>query len=446
MWLTVELITGVRIPREAVCDGHSAPFDAFAEAYFATSSMAVWKASRGFGGKSMLLALLGFIEEIFLGARIAILGGSGEQSMRVHAYQAGWWEQPTAPRYLLASDTSKRRTALTHGGSVTCLMASRRSVRGIHPERLRLDEIDEMALDIFDGAMGQTMRRPRIAAQTVASSTHQHPDGTMTEVLKRAVEKGWSVHEWCYKESMTEWLDVEEVTRKRGEVTDAMWNAEYELQEPNVSGRAIVEDKVKEMFKKELGEFVGLPDELIEIEAPVPEGRYSHGADWAQRRDWTVITTWRIDRAPWRLVSYLRTGRKPWPDMVAAFDERIRRYGGNALHDQTGIGGVVNDLLTEVAEGMTLGGAPRHSLITGYIASIERQELEAPFIRYMYDEHRLATQNDLYGTGHLPDTICSAALGVQAGLSSAGSWETVAASSERSARDSAIVKPRDEAW
>src|ERR1700749_4048506 len=52
----------VRIPNVRVCLTHSTPFRAFADAYFALSSVSVWKASRGLGGKSFLLSLLGHCE------------------------------------------------------------------------------------------------------------------------------------------------------------------------------------------------------------------------------------------------------------------------------------------------------------------------------------------------------------------------------------------------
>jgi len=190
---------GVSIPDVQVCPHHTTPWRAFADAYFAKASVSVWKASRGFGGKSYLLALLGLTEAITLKADVNILGGSGEQSENVHTYMRDeFWTHPHAPRHLLASDPAKRATKLVWGNTIKALMASQKSVRGPHPQRLRLDEIDEMDLSIFDAAMGQTMEGDTgIPAQTVASSTHHYADGTMTEVLRRANEKGWPTYEWC---------------------------------------------------------------------------------------------------------------------------------------------------------------------------------------------------------------------------------------------------------
>ena len=70
----VEETFGVRIPAVACCPGHVAPAQAFCDAYFSRADVAVWKASRGFGGKSTLLALLALTEAITLKADVTVLG------------------------------------------------------------------------------------------------------------------------------------------------------------------------------------------------------------------------------------------------------------------------------------------------------------------------------------------------------------------------------------
>ena len=102
--------------------------------------MSVWIGSRGLAGKSFLLALLGLTEAVTLGASVNILGGSGEQAKRVHEYMEDFWKKKTAPHSLLMSDPTKRETRLIHGNKIQALMASQASVRGGHPQRLRLDE------------------------------------------------------------------------------------------------------------------------------------------------------------------------------------------------------------------------------------------------------------------------------------------------------------------
>jgi len=441
----VRVAWGVEIPDVQVCPNHSTPWRAFADAYFARNRVTVWKASRGFGGKSFLLALLGLTEAVTLKADVNILGGSGEQSENVHKYARQFWNYKGAPSNLLASDPLKRETRLAWGNVIKALLASPRSVRGPHPQRLRLDEVDEMELSIFDAAMGQTMGKDGIPAQTVVSSTHQHADGTMTEALKRAAEKGWKVHEWCYKETEAGWLDAAEVEGKRQDVTVAMWDVEYDLQEPSPESRAIQPKSVEAMFKKSLGEFIGRSGEYIEAEPPLmrcleceivaeigdrcPECdgeklqpvSYSTGADWAKKQDWTVIVTLNADVQPARVVTFERMGRLPWPVMVGKFDKRLERYSGSGTHDGTGVGDVVGDHLNAAATGFVMTGGVRRArwdLLTNYIAAIENSEVEAPMIEFMYNEHKYASVDDVYGSGHLPDSIAAMALawhGIDAG-------------------------------
>ena len=191
----VERAFGVHIPDVQVCANHSTPWRAFCDAYFCRNTVAIWKASRGLGGKSFLLALLTNVEAITLNADVVLLGASGAQSKRVLAHMGKHWEHPSAPRALLRTEVSSEMK-FAKGNYVKALMASQASVRGEHPQRMRLDEIDEMDLQILNSALGMPMTNNArgVRAQTVMSSTHQYADGPMTEMFKEAARKGWQTH------------------------------------------------------------------------------------------------------------------------------------------------------------------------------------------------------------------------------------------------------------
>jgi len=418
LWHYLRVVWGMTIPRHAVCPNHQAPFDALANAYFAKSPISIWKASRGFGGKSTLMGTLCAVEAATLGAQITVLGGSASQSQRVHEVTQERWLYNRAPADLVDGDPTKYMTRLKNGAWILALMASQKSVRGPHPQRLRMDEVDEMELEIFESAQGQPMNGRGLKAQTVVSSTHQYPDGTMTELLKRANEKDWPVFQWCWRESVgTEenpgWLSLEEVERKRMEVSSRMFDVEYDLQEPSFDGRAIETAFVDAMFDMSIGMYKGDIDERIVVELPDPEGTYVTGADWAKEHDYTIIRTFRTDVDPWREVFFLRTGRKPWPAMVADLDRVLDEYGGLCAHDATGIGNVVDDLITTErhrVRPIVLRGRDRESVFTQYIAGIEQDGIRSPRIEYAYNEHKYVTSGDLYGSGHPPDTFIAGAL------------------------------------
>lgn len=422
LWEATRKITGLEIPRKKVCPDHSAPFDAFCAGYFGNDPIIVWKASRGFGGKSILLACLAMVEAVTLGASVNLLGGSGEQSRRVHEYMRGdetnvpgkFWANHSAPKHLLKTPPTAKKTVLTNKGQINTLQASQTSVRGPHPQRLRLDECDEMTIEIFDSALGQPQAAHGILEQTVCSSTHQYPDGTMTEILNRAQKKGWPIFHWCYRESLRGWLTQEAIDRKKQTVTKAMWETEYELQEPSAEGRAIDGESLRIMFRKELGEYDEddiANNRMLMFEEP-DYGDYVTAADWAKKNHWTNIVTWRVDVKPYRLVAFRRIRRLPWPTMVEMFEEQCLTYPGEAVHDATGVGDVVDDLITSVEVlPLIMGpGKGRHDMFTEYIKTIENKEIEAPYIQWLYDEHRYCKTEDLYGRQHPPDGFVAMSL------------------------------------
>ena len=127
----------VKLPNTRCCATHSTPWDAFHHAYFARSPVCVWLASRGFGGKSFTLALLGLTEALTLRADVNILGGSGEQSRRILENMTKLWEAEGAPRDCLVGDPGAQKQRFIWGNKVQALMASQASVRGPHPQKLR---------------------------------------------------------------------------------------------------------------------------------------------------------------------------------------------------------------------------------------------------------------------------------------------------------------------
>ena len=142
----IEATFGVRIPAVACCPGHVAPAQAFCDALRARASVTLWIASRGFGGKTFLLALLAAANAILFETDVIILGGSGQQSLRVVEQLHGLWAAGQVPPAWLASAPTFNKTTLAWGNMIQALTASQTAVRGAHPTRLLLDEIDEMKL------------------------------------------------------------------------------------------------------------------------------------------------------------------------------------------------------------------------------------------------------------------------------------------------------------
>ena len=291
LWLY--LLFGLKVSSTAVCPKHEAPLDAAWATYSAESPVVVWKASRGLGGKTTLLGHLSLLE-LLDGMNVNVLGGSSQQSQRVHDIERDAWnyrivqngqEYSSPLKSFLSSEPTSYRTVTKYNNMLIALAASSKSVRGPHPHRLRMDEVDEMELPILDAAMGQAMSSMSKLgkygkAQTTLSSTHQYPRGTMTEILNRANEQGWPIYEWCYRETHIDnngWLTEEELNDKKASVTELMWRVEYDLQEPSPQGRVLSDNALALLFKRRIGVIQDRLGAYYEFEKPTKEGIYSVG-------------------------------------------------------------------------------------------------------------------------------------------------------------------------
>lgn len=427
LWWTVYGLWGYRIPRHSVCADHVAPFTAFADAYFARHPMMIWKASRGLGGKSRTLAVLGLTEAALLGSEVTILGGSFAQSLNVHDATKEAWDWHASPKYLLNRPPTRYDTVMTNGGHLRTLTASQTSVRGPHPPRLLCDEIDEMDQGILDAALGQPMeqfnnRGEKIPTQVVLSSTHQYPDKTMSEMIRRSKTQGFPIYHWCFRETSNDidgWLTPAAIERAKSVVSELMWKTEYELQEPNFGERAIDSDAVNRCFDPAMGIFAG--DINTITQTPRVEGRhYITAVDWAKTQDQTIITTFDVTERPWVCVAWQKINRLPWPMLVKRALDQWREYGDKFIHDATGVGAAAQDIIREQTTSQEFnrvipvvmgGGRDRDAFYTEYISAIEHDDIRYPRINYAYDEHRYVSSEDLFtGKGHAPDTVVAGAL------------------------------------
>jgi len=257
-------VLGFRLPHPAKCEEHQSPLDALWDIYSDNAEFTILQAMRG-SGKTLLLAILAYLESIFKPrCETTILGGSLEQSTKAVTYLRGLWELPQSPRDMLKSGVvAGRGYELSNGSWVMALAASQKSVRGPHPQRLRLDEVDEMAPEIFDAALGQPKESYGIPDQVVASSTLHHPFGMMANLIDNREERGAKLYRWCVEEVRAPrgfWND-EEIDRRKRQLTESMWEAEYLLKRPSVSDTVFNFEQVEKAWERgfEIEPEKGLP-------------------------------------------------------------------------------------------------------------------------------------------------------------------------------------------
>lgn len=422
LYSLVKALWGVTIPRGKYCAHHQAPFDAFSTAFFAKEPQVLVRGSRGLSGKTAMMSCLGITQAVVLGADNNIVGGSEQQALNALAHMKRYWESPQAPAYMVKTNQTQLMR-LNNGSEIRPLTASEKTVRGPHPARLLLDEIDEMDASILESAKGQPMPQKNwlgvtIPQQTIMVSTLQYSDGTMMKEMARFEEEDLPVLEWCYLDTMHAkdgWLDQEFVEQKKREVSKERWRVEYELGEPSIGNRAFDSQAVEDMFhvkppepKKQVRDY-----EEFQIEEYRSDTDYVIAADWAKSQDYTVITVWAVTNLPMRCVYYLRVNRRPYPVMIGYFNTLQKRYSAEGIHDATGLGGVVADLIEGKARNFIMGGRDRDNMLSEFVNAVEDGRVRAPRIPSFYRAVLYCSVEDLYSKGekyHLPDEVCSAAL------------------------------------
>jgi hypothetical protein len=101
---------------------------------------------------------------------------------------------------------------LINKSSINILTASSKSVRGPHPQKLKLDEVDEMEDGIYEASMLIPKTKHGIKASVQIYSTMHKAYGLMQRVITEAARSGYSIYKWCVfdvMEKCPDWRDCE---------------------------------------------------------------------------------------------------------------------------------------------------------------------------------------------------------------------------------------------
>lgn len=366
------------------------------------------------------------------GADVNLMGGNTKQAEDDLKIIADYYKYP-----MLFNDKKMRHPLcqLTNGPPVAgeirginrnllkVITSSTRGARGPHPQRVRLDEVDEMRWNVFNSSRGQ----PEIRANRVTGrefkdnilicSTLQYANGTMARALEEAEEKGWPVYSWCYKDTMENvggFLTQESVDRRKAAISEEMWIQEFELDEPLVEDRIFAFEELQFIFDSELGIIDDTPGKYVELEKPVEGGKYVHGADWGRNLHFSIIVTLRVDSLPAKVVAYERVNQMSYTLMSAKLIRRVERYGGIAYHDSTGVGVAVNDNFVDNTNILPWTINKTDILYSPYVMAIQDNKIQGPKIDTVDSEHRYLRWKDLSSRAHTPDSVCAMALAWQA--------------------------------
>ncbi len=208
---------GVEVPDRPICPDHKSPMDYLWHTFsydfglpiadgglktdrpVRNGDAIVW-ANRG-GGKTQTAAVATLLDAVFKPhCQIRILGGSGEQSLRMYGYLAAFLQQGYQED--LAEPLRKGRCRFTNGAAVEILKQSATSVRGTHVQKLRCDEVELFRPEVFAAAKFTTQSTDGIVAAMELISTMHRPYGLMQKEVAAAADRGVPVFKWCLWETI----------------------------------------------------------------------------------------------------------------------------------------------------------------------------------------------------------------------------------------------------
>ena len=213
-WMKYEL--GIDVPRVAVCEGHSAPFDFLADLYFERSDASLAVANRG-GAKTFMVAVLHWLNARFKpGIESCTFGAIEAQSFRAYAHLKNWVFDEKGNRRPEIISSLMRETVFTNGSKIEVLGSTPEAVNGPHPQIAHADEIELMRDDTWNESRNMTISKKikdgrLMNPQDIATSTRKGPSGRvqlLIDEIEKAIAEGFKpprqLYIWCIKETASQ--------------------------------------------------------------------------------------------------------------------------------------------------------------------------------------------------------------------------------------------------
>jgi hypothetical protein len=196
LWILIQDIFGVEIPRERCCAAHCAPFDFVAETFFQEYRDIVAVANRT-GGKTLNFSILDTLNSYYWpDCETAGAAAIEAQAIRRYGYFQLWIQRiPVFASQIVNSIRSQ--TNWINGSKNEILVATMSGVNAPHPQKLLLDEVELMKWQVLQEAFSMPASKGEIMGQTILTSTRKFAFGPMERLLAEAVERGLKVYTWC---------------------------------------------------------------------------------------------------------------------------------------------------------------------------------------------------------------------------------------------------------
>jgi len=196
------------IPRNAVCDGHCAPFEFTADVYFErglADKLAV--GNRGSGKTQIMGALHAVNARTKPKYTSCTVGAVEAQATRAYNF---FREQMTRERWakLVQGKINMSKTEIEGGGKVEIVTGTITGVNSPHPVLAHFDEVELFREGVYDEALNMAQAKNGYRAMNVLTSSWKKPRGFVSELIDdvnrahRDEERApYQVYRWCVWET-----------------------------------------------------------------------------------------------------------------------------------------------------------------------------------------------------------------------------------------------------
>lgn len=140
---------------------------------------------------------------------IKLLGGSADQSLLSYEAMKLFRDETDPHNARLERDIMLSKAEFRNRSRVSILKASKTSVRGPHPQCLKLDEVDEIDNEIYESALSQPMSKFGHPSSLGMFSTNHNVRGQMDLALRNAEEKNHAIYRYCIWECIESCRDYQ---------------------------------------------------------------------------------------------------------------------------------------------------------------------------------------------------------------------------------------------
>lgn len=197
LWDFIYSTWGISVPRKVAVEGHTAPFEFVADAFFERYQNMIAFANRN-GGKTMDFALVEVLDSIFKDkCETGHVAAIRSQANKGYRYVLDFIKNPNV--WPSVKNSIQSETVFANDAMIQILTGTIAGVNSPHPHKAKADEVELMKWEVLQEFFSMAKSGNGIRAQNILTSTRKYIYGSMQRILD-AIESGempnWKIYTW----------------------------------------------------------------------------------------------------------------------------------------------------------------------------------------------------------------------------------------------------------